>query len=181
MLLFALTLLSAPLPAQEPACITRANAQQLAERPSPLESVTFTVGAAQVKVCYGAPSVRGRKIFGELVPWGQLWRTGANEPTMIHTTAPITVAGVAIPAGVVSLYTVPMENGEWEVVLNRSTQQWGSEGGYEQIKGQEIGRGKAKASTLMAPAEKMTFRADGTTLLLEWERTRLELPLAGTR
>lgn len=181
MLIATLLLTVAPLAAQEPACITRATAQQLAERPSPLESVTFTVGPAQVKVCYGAPSMRGRTIFGELVPYGQLWRTGANEPTMIHTSAPMTVAGVAVPAGVVSLYTVPMASGEWEVVLNRSTQQWGSEGGYEQIKGQEIGRGKAAVTALMAPVEKMTFRVEGSALLLEWERMSVRIPLELTK
>lgn len=181
MLIATLLLTVAPLAAQEPACITKATAQQLAERPSPLESVTFTVGPAQVKVCYGAPSMRGRTIFGELVPYGQLWRTGANEPTMIHTSAPITVAGVAVPAGVASLYTIPMANGQWEVVLNRSTQQWGSEGGYEQVKAQEIGRGKATATTLMAPVEKMTFRVEGSALVLEWDKTSVRIPLAVTK
>lgn len=183
------TALVAPLPAgpaQEPSCITRATAAQLAERPSPLDSLMFTVGSARVKVCYGAPSARGRKIFGgDVVPYGQLWRTGANEPTMIHTSAPITVAGLAVPAGVVSLYTVPGKD-EWEVIVNRSVAQWGAEGRYtDEIKAQEIGRGKARSTMLPAAVERFLIRVEPAgsqaTLVLEWEHTRVAIPIAAAR
>jgi len=90
----------------------------LATRQSPLDSLSFTVGKAEVKVCYGRPSLRGRKMIGgEAVPYGKLWRTGSNEPTMIHTTGPITVAGVALAPGSYSLYTIPGPK-EFEVILN---------------------------------------------------------------
>jgi len=187
LILSAAVLAAAPLSAQDPACITRATPEQLAGRPSPLESVSFTVGPARVKVCYGAPSAKGRKVFGELIPYGQLWRTGANEPTMIHTSAPITVAGVAVPAGVVSLYTVPGKS-EWEIIINRSVTQWGAEGGYtDAIKAQEIGRGKVAAlpDPMPAPVEKFVIRADQTRqktmLVLEWERTRVSIPVEAAR
>ena len=76
----------------DPACVTM-NTQQLPldKRKSPLDSTSFTVGGKTVKVCYGRPSLRGRQMLGgEAVPFGQIWRTGANEPTMIHATGPIT-------------------------------------------------------------------------------------------
>jgi hypothetical protein len=183
LILSAAAIATATVPTQDPACITRATPQQLAERPSPLESVSFTVGAARVKVCYGAPSAKGRKVFGELVPYGQLWRTGANEPTMIHTSAPITVAGIRVPAGVVSLYTVPGQS-EWEVIINKSVQQWGAERGYnDAIKAQEIGRGKVAAlpEPIPSPVEKFVIRSEPTgnrsMLVLEWERTRIRIPV----
>lgn len=178
---------TAPAPIQDPACVTRATPEQLAGRSSPLESVSFRVGTARVKVCYGAPSAKGRKVFGELIPYGKLWRTGANEPTMIHTSAPITVAGVAVPAGVVSLYTVPGKS-EWEIIINRSVTQWGAEGGYtDAIKAQEIGRGEVAAlpEPLPAPVEKFVIRADQTgrtnMLVLEWERTRVSIPVEAAK
>ncbi|NIU19704.1 MAG: DUF2911 domain-containing protein, partial [Actinobacteria bacterium] len=92
-------------------------------RVSPLDSITFQVDGDPVKLCYGRPSARGRTMIGGPdVPFGRLWRTGANEPTMIHTTVPITVAGIAIAPGSYSLYTVPGEE-RWEVVVNRSITQ----------------------------------------------------------
>ena len=119
--------LRAPSPAlapADPACVTM-NTKNLPldKRKSPLDSTSFTVGGNTVKVCYGRPSLRGRQMLGgDAVPFGKIWRTGANEPTMIHATGPITVAGLKLPAGSYSLYTVPGK-AEWEVVVNRSTTQ----------------------------------------------------------
>jgi hypothetical protein len=168
----------------DPACVTM-NTQQLPldKRKSPLDSTTFTVGGKTVKVCYGRPSLRGRQMLGaEAVPFGQIWRTGANEPTMIHVTGPITVAGLKVPAGSYSLYTVPGKT-EWEVVVNRSITQWGEESGYtDEVRKQELGRAKVKAESIAAPVEKFTIRAepasgDATALVLEWEKTRVRIPV----
>ncbi len=154
----------------------------LATRQSPLDSLSFAVGRARVKLCYGRPSLRGRTVFGGLVPYGKLWRTGANEPTMIHTTAPILVAGVPLPAGSYSIYTVPGP-AEWEVILNRSITQWGHESQYtDAVRRQEIGRGSAKAESSGDLVETLTFRVEpspeqAAVLLLEWERTRVRIPL----
>jgi hypothetical protein len=168
----------------EPACITM-NTRQLPldKRKSPLDSVSFTVGGKTVKVCYGRPSLRGRQMIGaEAVPYGQIWRTGANEPTMIHATGPITLAGLKVPAGTYSLYTVPGKT-EWEVIVNRSTTQWGAESGYtDDVKKQELGRGKVKPESLSAPVEAFTMRAEpgsgeAKALVLEWEKTRVRIPV----
>jgi hypothetical protein len=177
---------STPLPpfSADPACVTM-NTRQLPldKRKSPLDSVSFTVGGKTVKVCYGRPSLRGRQMLGgEAVPYGKIWRTGANEPTMIHATGPLTVAGLKVPAGSYSLYTVPGKT-EWEIIVNRSTTQWGEESGYtDDVKKQEVGRARVKAEILSAPVETFTIKAepagsDAKALVLEWEKTRVRIPM----
>jgi hypothetical protein len=187
----ALTLLSpspsrAPAPQAPLACKTMNTTNlPLATRKSPLDSLSFTVGTAQVKLCYGRPSARGRTMIGgNAVPFGKLWRTGANEPTMIHTTGPITVAGVAVPAGSYSIYTIP-DPKEWHVIVNRSISQWGHESQYtEQVKAQELApHGMAAVSGTTTPQETLVFRTEpgaggAVNLILEWEKTRVTIPVA---
>lgn len=180
MMLFVSFLFVAPLSTAggDPACVTSASATSLAKRASPLDSVSFLVGGTRVKICYSRPSARGRTMIGGAsVPLGKLWRTGANEPTMIHTSGPITLAGVTLDAGTYAIYTVP-DLVEWTVIFNRSTTQWGDEGSYsESIKKQEVGRGKAPVSALPQHVEQFTIRPEvkGSwgALLLEWENTRV--------
>jgi hypothetical protein len=154
----------------------------LAERPSPLDSISFRVGGASVKVCYGRPSAKGRTMIGgDAVPYGSIWRTGANEPTMIHTTAALNVAGIDIGAGSYSLYTIPGED-TWQVIVNRSITQWGHEGRYTQeVEAQEVGRGTVPSEQMDDHVETFTLRSDetaeGVKLLLEWEHTRVMVPI----
>jgi hypothetical protein len=154
-------------------------------RKSPLDSLTFSVSGKQVKVCYGKPSSRGRIMLGgEAVPYGKLWRTGANEPTVFFAPVPLSVAGIRVQPGVYSLYTVPGKR-EWEIIVNRSTSQWGKEDQYtEKVKAQEVGRAKVKSDTVNTPIETFTIRAEPagnrstTSLVLEWEKTRVKIPVA---
>ena len=172
-----------PIQDAELACITMGTDRlPLDSRRSPLDSVSFNLQDGRVKICYGSPAARGRVIFGELVPYSQLWRTGANEPTMIHTSIPLEVAGVRIDPGSYSLYTVPGED-EWEIILNSSTSQWGHERFYDEVKGQEVGRGRAAAGTAGEYIESFTIKATTgdtgmATLYLEWEETRVGVPLS---
>ena len=152
-------------------------------RKSPLDSLTFTVAEKQVKVCYGRPSSRGRVMLGgSAVPYGKLWRTGANEPTIFYTPIPLNVAGVAVKPGVYSLYTVPGP-AEWEVIVNRATSQWGEESNYTaEVKAQEIGRAKVKTEAATKPVETFTIRVEpaaskSASLILEWEKTRVKVPV----
>lgn len=168
-----------PATVAPPPCVTmQTDRMPLATRRSPLDSVSFKVGNADVKVCYGRPSLRGRKALGgDLVPYGQLWRTGANEPTMIHTTAPITIAGVEVPAGSYSLYSVPGPQ-DWDVIVNRSISQWGHESAYtDEVRAKEVGHGRVKSEALKTPVEQFTISNQGNTLLLDWENTRVKIPL----
>lgn len=175
---------AAPAAAQDMACPYNAN-MKLETRRSPLDSVSFDVAGTAVKICYGRPSLRGRTMIGgEAVPFGQVWRTGANETTKFIATAPVTVGAIEVPAGMYALYTQPGET-EWDVIINRSYEQWGQERSYtDEVKALEIGRVKAAVERLAEPIEQFTIRgepqADGTVhLVLEWEHTRIRVPVSG--
>ena len=165
----------------EPVCQSRN--VPLEGRKSPLDSLTFTIAGQPVKVCYGRPSSRGRTMLGGThIPFGKLWRTGANEPTVFYAPVPLRVAGLNVPPGVYSLYTVPGAK-EWEIIVNRSTSQWGEESGYtDKVKAQELGRAKVKSEVLKTPVETFTIKAEpsgdkAASLLLEWEKTRVRIPV----
>jgi len=154
---------------------------------SPKDSVSFAAGGAMVKVCYSRPSLRGRHMIGgETVPYGQVWRTGANEATMIHTTGHLVIAGIHLDAGTYALYTVPGER-EWEVIINRSYMQWGHESMYtDSVRAQEVGRGRVPATRTGAPVEQFTIRGQpagggDASLILEWENSRVAIPVARMR
>ncbi|QNP51738.1 DUF2911 domain-containing protein [Hymenobacter qilianensis] len=95
---------------------------------SPRAYVLQTIGLTDVSVDYHAPGVRGRQIWGQLVPWGQVWRAGANENTLITFSAPVKINGEPVPAGKYSFYVLPQDNQDWQLILNRVTTHWGSEG-----------------------------------------------------
>jgi hypothetical protein len=152
-------------------------------RKSPLDSVTFTISNQPIKVCYGRPSSSGRVMLGgSNIPYGKLWRTGANEPTIFYAPIPLSVAGIAVAPGVYSLYTVPGRQ-EWEVIVNKSVSQWGHENQYTpEVKAQEVGRAKLKAERSDTPLETFTIRAEpqsskAASLILEWEKTRVRIPV----
>lgn len=153
-------------------------------RASPLESQQIRFAGGHAKLCYGRPSLRGREMLGgEAVPYGRLWRTGANEPTTLHVDLPVELGGLYLEPGSYSLYSVPGER-SWELVVNRSTRQWGLESLYDDaVALQEVGRVRVPAESLTQPVETLTIRpvpggGDRWTLQLEWQRTRLRIPFA---
>ena len=122
---------------------------------------------------------------GEAIPYGKLWRTGANEPTVLFASVPLRVAGIDVPPGVYSLYTVPGPK-EWEIIVNRSVSQWGHESEYtDQVKAKELGRGKVKSESAGSPVETFTMRAEPSgrdaNLVLEWEKTRVKIPFKAAK
>jgi len=163
---------------------------QVEGRASPYDSVAIAQAGIEAKVCYGRPSMRGRTIFGAegqaLVPYGKLWRTGANEPTIIHLASAAEIAGIAVDAGSYSIYTIPGA-AEWTVIVNRSISQWGHESRYTaEVQAQEVGRATVKAERLDDPVEQFTIRSipggqGGAELVLEWERTRVRIPVTPRR
>ncbi len=176
----------APASAQaDTACIVQNPESMPAEgRASPLDSLTFPVAGQEVKICYGRPSSRGRTMIGgSRVPFGEVWRTGANEPTLLRTPIALSIAGVMVPAGTYSMYTVPGEV-EWEIIVNRSYSQWGREGYYtDEVQAQEVGRGTVSSERTDSHIETFTIRAealpDGNVhVILEWERTRVRVPVS---
>jgi hypothetical protein len=171
-----------PVAIQDSGCPYRGT-MALDRRPSPLDSVMFQVHGQQVKICYGRPSARGRTMIGgEGVPFGKVWRTGANETTKILTPVPLSVGGIEVPAGMFALYTVPGER-EWEIIVNRSYEQWGRENNYtDEVRQQELGRARAAVERLTQPIETFTIRTEpqadgGVHLILEWESTRVRVPV----
>src|SRR5687767_15575703 len=103
-----------------------ASAQQVDfPRLSPVASVRQAVGVTEIEINYSRPGVKGRKIWGELVPYGEVWRTGANENTTIRFSTPVKVAGTELPAGIYGLQTIPAE-GDWTVILSKDAELWGA-------------------------------------------------------
>jgi hypothetical protein len=139
---------------------------------SPHETVSGAVDGAKVSIEYGRPYMRGRKIVGGLVPYGRVWRTGADQSTTLTTDAPLVIGGAAVPAGKVSLYTLPSPQG-WKLIINKQTGQWGTE--YNEA--QDLARVDLKASTLTAPVDQFTIKIDGGQLKLAWELTELSVPI----
>jgi hypothetical protein len=155
----------------------------VAGRTSPYDSAAVMIDGERALVCYGRPSLRGRTMIGGAsVPYGRLWRTGANEPTVLHLPFRAEVAGLEVDAGSYSLYTVPGET-EWVVILNRSTSQWGHESAYtDEVRAQEVGRATVPVERLDAPIEMFTIRSDAgdpgfAELILEWDRARIAIPI----
>jgi hypothetical protein len=95
-------------------------------RLSPNASISQTIGVTEITLHYSRPGVKGRKIWGELVPYGQVWRTGANENTTIQFTTPVKVEGHELPAGLYGLQTIPAENGDWTLILSKDADLWGA-------------------------------------------------------
>lgn len=168
--------------AQGVACAPMTSNMPLEGRASPYDSTLIAVNGRTGKICYGRPSARGRTMIGgEAVPYGRLWRTGANEPTTLHLPFAAEIAGVRVEPGSYSLYTMPGLE-QWVVIVNRSITQWGHEGRYtEEVRAQEVGRGTAPVTRTDAHVEQFTIRsepaADGASLVLEWENTRVAIPV----
>ncbi len=150
-------------------------------RPSPLEMLEFSYQGGTGLLCYGAPSARGRTIMGELVPYGELWRMGANEATAIHLTGPVSIGGLALEPGSYSMYALPGED-EWEIFFNTNYQRWGIPISDE-VRATEVGSVKVTPEPTEEMVETLTFRfeptEDGTMgdLIMEWENTRLRTHL----
>jgi hypothetical protein len=170
----------AALAAQAPqACTHRGTAQAVAQRPSPLDSVQVTVSGYVLKVCYGRPYAKARVILGGLVPYGQPWRLGANEPTRLFLPFAAEVAGVRVEPGEYSLYVVPQQ-ASWEVHVNKAVERWGIPID-DKVQAQDVGKGVVPVEPMAQPVEQLTLSlvatADGTALVVEWEKTRVRIPI----
>jgi hypothetical protein len=137
---------------------------------SPRDSVKTSIGGAEVSVNYGRPSKRGRAIMDSLVPFGAVWRTGANQATHFKTTKSLVIGSTLVPAGRYTLYTVPGKAG-WKLIVNKQTGQWGTE--YHQE--QDLARIDMKVETLPSMVEQFEIKiipqGSGGLIRLEWEKT----------
>ena len=156
-------------------CTTLAAAQQdKSQRPSPPAQAQckFSDGKT-ITVDYSSPRMKGRKIFGELVPYGQVWRTGANEATAFVVNESLVAAkGTNIPAGSYTIFTVPTAD-KWTLIVSKHTGEWGIPYKYES---EEVARVPMSVSKTPAPVENFTISFDqtggGCTMQLSWENTQ---------
>ena len=138
---------------------------------SPPETATVSLNGKTITVKYGAPSVRSRKIMGQVVPYDKVWRTGANTATSFVTAANLKVGSAMVPAGSYTLYTLPGAS-QWQLIINKQTGQWGTE--YNQD--QDLARVPMKGKPLSSPQEKMSIsfentKGNTTELHIRWENT----------
>lgn len=144
---------------------------------SPRDSVVQVVGEARVVVDYGRPSKRRRKeIFGALVPYGVIWRTGANEATHLRTDRDLMIGKLRVPRGTYTLWTIP-EREQWTLIVNRQTGHWGTE--YDST--QDLGRVTMEVAPLEEPLEQFTIaieRSNGSGVLrMSWDTTQASIPI----
>ena len=137
------------------------------------DTARASVGGAEVWVDYGRPLKRGREIFGNVVPWNTVWRTGANAATQLQTSADLVIGGATVPAGKYTLWTLPTPGG-WKLIINRQTGQWGTEYNAEQ----DLVRVEAKVETLAAPVEKLTIAFEPGAFTVAWDKTKVSVPVA---
>lgn len=152
------------------------------ERLSPLESHSFKIKGWEMLMCYGQPSLRSRKMIGQRIPYNELWRMGANEPTRFYTTADVDMGGLVIPKGRYSLYAIPGRF-DWEIFVSKSIAHWGNDINAD-VRSQEIGSFKIKPKFLQQPVESLTIHTEESTvgedkldLFIEWEQTQLVIPI----
>lgn len=145
-------------------------------KPSPLAMATYKYKDTYIKVTYGAPSKKGRQIFGNLVPYGKVWRTGANEATEITFTQNVKISGELIPAGTYTLFTIPNAQ-KWSILLNTELGQWGA---YKYDEKKDL----ITALGIPVPTEEtevftISFEPkDGiVNLSMSWDRTKVSLPI----
>jgi hypothetical protein len=152
-------------------------------RVSPHETINADIDGSAVTIVYGRPYSKDpktgapRKIWGELVPFGKVWRTGADEATLLTTKQPLDIGGTTIPAGTYSLFTLPEANGA-KLVVNKQTGQWGTK--YDEK--QDLARIDMKKETADKPVDQFTMAIDknpagGGTLKLTWEATQYSVAL----
>lgn len=148
-----------------------------AQKKSPHETVTATVDGAKITIVYGRPYTKDsktgepRKIWGGLVPFGKVWRTGADEATLLTTDKALEIGGTTIPAGTYSLFTIPEENGA-KLIVNKQAGQWGTK--YDES--QDLARIDLKKNAASTPVDQFTISVEqndgsGGMLKLAWENT----------
>ncbi|HMJ69644.1 MAG TPA: DUF2911 domain-containing protein [Cyclobacteriaceae bacterium] len=147
---------------------------------SPAATATGKLSSgANITVKYSSPSVKGRKVWGELVPYGKVWRAGANEATIVETDKDITVGGKTLPKGKYSLYAMPTSEKDWTIYLNSQTGQWGITRAGETTRdaAKDVAEVKvtSKKSASMNEGLKYVVNADGISLI--WDNLEVPIPV----
>lgn len=144
---------------------------------SPAATAVGTINGANLTIKYSSPSVRGRKIWGGLVPYDKVWRAGANSATTLETDKDITVEGKKLPAGKYSLYAIPGEK-EWTIIINSQTGQWGitRQGETTEDPAKDVLRVMVTPKKSATMNERMLYSIDKNGITLSWEN--LDVPVS---
>jgi Protein of unknown function (DUF2911) len=162
-----------------PVFVLLACAQDASKRPSPAAQAQckFTDGKT-IKTDYSSPRMKGRKIFGGLVPYGEVWRAGANDATTLVSDTNLSIGGKDVPAGSYTLFAIPSAD-KWVLIISKKTGEWGIPYPGE---GDDFARVDMRVSTSPAPVENFTIGYDQTgsncTLHMEWEKTRASVDIS---
>ena len=158
--------------------ILNTNAQPIkTPAPSPTQTIKQDFGISAIELIYSRPGMKGRKIFGDLVPYGKVWRTGANSATRIKFTDDVNIGGQNLKAGEYALYTVPNAS-DWDVIINKGSANWGTD--YKQE--DDLFRIKVKSATLQQPVETFTMqfanvKSNSADLQIMWDKTAVSVPI----
>ncbi|MBK8702779.1 MAG: DUF2911 domain-containing protein [Saprospiraceae bacterium] len=162
--------------------IVAASLQAQLELPakSPKASVSYRVGLTDVTVTYSSPAVRGRKIWGEVVPYDKLWRAGANQATTIEFSTDVKIDGKDLPKGKYALFLIPKEGDTWTAILNTVTDQWG---GYNYDQSKDALRAEVQTKTVVQEEEHLQYTIenqgiDRGYIRLAWDKKRIYLPFS---
>lgn len=152
--------------------VQTASGQAANNRPSPADSATGMINNASVKIKYSSPSVKGRPVWGAMVPYGQVWRAGANEATTFETEKDITVEGKTLPAGKYALFALPTEK-DWTIIFNKTANQWGA---FRYDDKQDALRVQVTPRKSASFNERLAYKIGNEQILLQWEN--LEVPIS---
>ena len=145
---------------------------------SPRQTVEQQFSVTKISIEYGRPAVKGRKVFGELVPFGQVWRAGANEATRITFGQEVLFGGQKVKKGTYALYVVPQEK-EWKIILNRGVNNWGA---YTYDAKDDVATTTVPVKMMNEKMERFTINFEDITdeklnLVFEWDKTRADIPV----
>jgi hypothetical protein len=142
--------------------------------PSPRKQMTSTMGNSKVTVNYGSPSVKGRTIWGDLEPYDEVWRTGANEATTIEFSEDVMIEGQKLAAGKYALFTIPSED-EWTVIFNSKPDQFGD---YSYDEADDVLRVKVTPMEIDESVEQMAFEVEDDKIVLKWDRMAVPIKVS---
>lgn len=148
------------------------------KKASPEVKQTYSVGAAKVELFYCSPSKKGREIFGGLLPYGQVWRTGANEPTTFETDKSLKIGSELLPAGKYSLWTIPQKD-MWTVIFNKEVPRWGISFGGKAARDdkEDVLQIGVPVEKLNVPQEKLLIDIKANILTIGWDNTKVSIPI----
>ena len=149
-----------------------ARTQDPSKRPSPLVSDSFFSDSLQISVSYSSPRVRDREIWGELVPYGKIWRMGANEATILNTNQDLIIQGQRLPKGKYGVFSIP-EADQWTIIFNKEWDQWGA---YSYQASKDQMRIQVRPDTTFDFLEEMTFQLKPDTIEFRWENLGISIP-----